>query len=85
LVIFIDTGKNELWSIFWSEDLNERVFMVESLLTDFTVVEVLAHTTLVSHSIDWVNSTTVTCNTWVSYYAFLLLGLFLLVLWKWLA
>jgi len=38
------------------------MFMVESLFADFTVVKVIAYTTLVSNSNDWRDTTAITGN-----------------------
>jgi len=58
--IFIDTSNDHFRSIFRSQYLNEGVLMRYLLLADFTVVEVFAYTTLVSHSSDWSNSAAIT-------------------------
>lgn len=42
--------------------------MAKSVFANFTVIKVLAHTTFVSHSNDWSNSTAITSNIQVSDY-----------------
>jgi phosphopantetheine adenylyltransferase len=62
LLIFVNDCTDEGWSLLRVIDLDERMLMVESILTEFTEVKVIAHDTLVSHTNDWAYTTSITSN-----------------------
>jgi hypothetical protein len=65
--IFIDPCDNSLGDIFRFQDLDEWVFMAQSILTEFTVIEIFADTTLVSDASYRTDPTAITGNIRMSY------------------
>jgi len=59
-LIFINDSCNKARYILRFLYLNERMVMVSSVLTDFTVIEVFAYTTFVSCANDWAYTTAIT-------------------------
>lgn len=59
---FKNTSDDSSRDIFRLLDLNERMLVANSLLTDFTVVKVFADAALVSDSDDWAHTASVANN-----------------------
>ncbi len=59
VVVVVDPCDDGSGYILCSEYLNEGVFMCESFLTDFAVVEVLADTAFVANARDWTDPATI--------------------------
>ena len=51
---------NNLWSLSWQSELQERMWMMLGRFTVFTEIEILANGTLVANSYDWVHVATIT-------------------------
>jgi hypothetical protein len=58
--LLVNHSKHGFWNLVWIVDLQECVFMTSSLLTHGAEVKVLADTTFVSDTDDWIYSTSIT-------------------------
>ena len=66
-LVLTDGSNNDLGSVLRSLNLDERVLVAESFLTDFAVVEVVADAALVPDTYQWMGSTPITSNSFVDH------------------